>query len=101
MQPDCSSWAAGTRLLVKYASYDFWHERMLLAPINAFNGHWVIATPDYDVHHEELQVGATFEQILAMPRDRSLPRGVLLFYSGRTADGDISLAECRELIAKG
>ena len=86
--------APGARLLVKYRGEPLYHERFLGVAVGDHSDHWAIGALDFDVYDETFVIGPTFEDVMDMLRDRSLPggldeEGVYLFYNPCTADGDL------------
>lgn len=106
---DCVSvceimWRPGDRVLLRYEGEPLWHERLVVG--EAFDGNWVVGTPDFDVYEEPLQPGGDVADVIAMPPDRVLPARIpeedaYLFYNRRTVSKDISASQEEKLRADG
>lgn len=97
-------WRAGDRVLLRYVGQPLWHERLVIG--EAYDGNWVIATPDFHMYEEPLQTCADVTEVIAMPAARVLPSKVpeedaYLFYNRRTVTQDISASQEQKLRDEG
>lgn len=97
-------WRPGDRVLVRYEGEPLWHERLVIG--EAFDGNWMIGTPDFDVYEEPLQPCGEVADVIAMPSDRVLPARIpeedaYLIYNRRTVTKDISASQEQKLRADG
>ena len=94
----------GHRLLVSYADDEYWHDRLLLAPVRG--SAWVVATPHLDVYMEDLVKyadvhrqglrGGIPQRLLGDRRVRFDERKLRVKFAQLMADGQAKAKELRK-----